>query len=279
MLDQFYTRKEVARDCLRDFRRKTDFLGGASFFVEPSAGDGAFYDLLPHGRKIGLDMDPRHADILRRDFLQWRDLLPCRSADAVVVGNPPFGKRGAMAVRFFQKAAEIADTIAFIVPVIFRKHFIHKQLPKSWRWIHAKPLAREAFVRPNGKVYAVNTEFQIWTRTPTRHKNRRLFAPPPIKHDDFDMWQYNNTREALKVFDNDFDFAVPCQGWQDYTRRETDAKHCERRKQWMLLKPKTVRARDLLYEGIDYEILAIKHTTTTPGFRKGDLIAEYQRIA
>ena len=278
MLDQFYTRRDAARACLRSLRRETRFLGDSPFFIEPSAGDGAFYDLLPD-KKIGLDIASPRADILRGDFLQWRSALPCGREEIVVVGNPPFGKRGALAVQFFQKAAEIADVIAFIVPVIFRKYFIHKRLPTGWRWIHATPLKRDSFILPNGKPYAVHAEFQIWTRTATRHKDRRLFTPPPIRHEDFDMWQYNNTKEARKVFDEDFDFAVPCQGWQDYARRETDAANCEKHKQWILLKPKHDRARHALYDAIDYAALAIKHTTTTPGFRKGDLVAEYERIA
>ena len=277
-MDQFYTQRQVAAECwgnlvpvLRDLG-----LDEGAFFLEPSAGDGAFYDLLPPGQRVGFDIAPHHPDIVRRDFLRDDDaLLKIPDSNLVVVGNPPFGKRGKLAVDFFRRAAQEADTIAFIVPVIFRKHFIHKQLPPDFRWIYSMPLARSSFRTITGKDYSVNTEFQIWTRIDSSLINRRLTAPPPIHHSDFVMWQYNNTRDALKVFTNPFDFAVPCQGWQDYSRRETTASHCEKHKQWMLFKANSYAAFVRLHDEINYESLALRNTTSTPGFRKGDLVEEY----
>ena len=91
------------------------------------------------------------------------------------------------------------------------------------------------------------------------------------------MWQYNNTREALRVFRQDFDFAAPCQGWQDYSRGETEADACEKHKQWMLIRLRHPLARKRLLEEIDYGELALRTATSVPGFRKGDLVLEYQR--
>ena len=89
------------------------------------------------------------------------------------------------------------------------------------------------------------------------------------------MWQYNNTPDALKVFQNPFDFAVPCQGWQDYSRRETDEKQCEKSKQWILLKAKNPTVLAQLMK-IDYGHLAQECATAVPGFRKGDLVKAYK---
>ncbi len=77
------------------------------------------------------------------------------------------------------------------------------------------------------------------------------------------------------MFNEPFDFAVPCQGWQDYRRREQDPNLCEKHKQWMLFKPQNELSRARLYEEIDYERLAFKSATAIPGFRKGDLVQEY----
>ncbi len=280
-MDQFYTDAEVARDCLDELRNILPDLGLNSdiTFIEPSAGDGVFYELLPAGHRIGFDIEPRHPEIIRRDYLTERSVPRVFSADStVVVGNPPFGKRGRLAVQFFTRAAEEACTIGFIVPVIFRKYFIHRQLPEGFRWIHRARLRRPAFRTPDGRPYDVNAEFQVWTRIPSRHADMRLHTPPPIRHRDFLLWQYNNTREALKVFGNDFDFAVPCQGWQDYSRRPASPDECEKHKQWMLLKARNQTVLRRLREQIDYGALAIENTTTTPGFRKGDLVAEYTAL-
>lgn len=282
-LDQFFTKPCVAVSCWHSvypvLRQLTAKRLEELYFIEPSAGNGVFYDLLPQTARIGIDIEPRRADFLRQDFLTW-NYHPdnYQKKDIVVIGNPPFGKRASMAVKFLNKAGMIADTVAFIVPVVFRKYLIHKLIDPSMRWIYSTSLPSAAFWTDKRDIYKVNTEFQIWTRLNSPHKNRRLFAPPPTKHKDFDMWQYNNTEGAMKVFENPFDFAVPCQGWQDYNRRETEPNRCEKHKQWLLFKAvnKIVWAR--LYEGIDYEALATKNTTSIPGFRKGDLVKEYSRL-
>ena len=275
MLDQYYTKPAVARACWETLLGVLPVRADRARFIEPAAGDGAFFDLLPARRRIGLDVAPRHAGIREQDFLTWERRARDRSLQ-VVVGNPPFGNRGDLAVRFVNKAAEIADTVGFIVPVNFRKFTIHKQLNDELRLIKVQQLPRNSFRLSSGRDYAVNTEFQVWTRVPSGAVNLRQFAPPPIAHRDFLLRQYNNTPEALKVFYDPFDFAVPCQGWQDYSRRERDADRCEKNKQWMLFKAGAGRIRRRLLR-IDYGALALRTGTSTPGFRKNDLVREYAR--
>lgn len=279
-LDQFFTRADVAAQCFGALSETLAKLTPANpqwFFVEPSAGDGAFYDLLPPQRRLGLDIAPRRPEFARADFLTARGITNTPSAQTVVVGNPPFGTRGRLAVDFCRRAAEIADTVAFIVPVIFRKYFIHKQMPEGWRLALTQEIGRQAFYTPDGKPFGVNAEFQVWTKYPGE-ENKRVFTPPPIAHPDFKMRQYNNTKAALKHFDAPFDFAVPCQGWQDYSRRETRADKCEKNKQWILFDAPDKKIRARLREELNFKELALKHTTSVPGFRKGDVVAEYSRV-
>ncbi|BBM88518.1 hypothetical protein COTS27_00199 [Spirochaetota bacterium] len=284
-LDKFYTKREVAALCWEQsvplLQKITHKNVNNLFFIEPSAGQGDFYDLLPGKahRKIGIDLASLRPDFIKTDFLNWdyktQRLPRSSSRTTVVIGNPPFGHRGQVAVKFINKAATIADTIAFIVPVIFRKYFIHKLINEDLQWIYAEDLPRGAFYTDKKQTYEVNTEFQVWTRLKSSYKNKRLYEPPPIKHDDFIMHQYNNTKQALKVFNNDFDFAVPSQGWQDYTRRETKEAKCEKHKQWMLFKAPNQTIFERLYKGINYKTLAMKNVTSIPGFRKGDVVKEY----
>ena len=279
-LDQFYTKPETAQKCWNKFLPIVEKLTNSKslFFIEPSAGDGAFYDLLPINKRVGMDVCPRHKYVVKRDFLQCRYCSPADAKHTAAIGNPPFGKRGKLAVDFVNKAFVMADTVAFIVPVIFRKYFIHKQIAANARLIYSITLPPCSFRTISKEDHCVNTEFQIWTKLPSRHKNKRLFLPPPISHPHFIMWQYNNTKQALKMFDNPFDFGVPCQGYQDYARREFNAEKCEKHKQWILFKAKNKTVRKRLYDGIDYKALSIKHVTSIPGFRKGDVVQEYMRI-
>ena len=276
MLDQFYTKPEIAKSCFDffiDVTKKEKLFNKNMFFIEPSAGEGSFFDNLPKKRRIGIDIQPKHEEIIKGDFLTWNYKPPYKKR-IVVIGNPPFGKRGQLAIDFFNHSALFADTIAFILPVSFRKYRIHKALNNDFALIATFPLLRNAFYTQNEKNYKVNTEFQVWTKLPISCKNLRLINPPPITHDDFILYQYNNTPEALKMFDKKFVFAVPAQGYQDYTRRETSAGACEKNKQWMLFDADDKEVISRLWN-MDFKKIAYDCGTVVPGFRKNDVIREY----
>ena len=281
-LDQFYTQPAVARKCWRAFGRAAGRLKTSErdyWFIEPAAGCGCFYELLPPRRRIGVDIAPRKLPgingdgIVRADYLLWQPPAVKRARKYAVIGNPPFGKRGKLAVAFFNHS-DFADLIAFVVPVSFRKYFIHRQLCADYSLIAREPLANDSFCTPDGKDYAINAEFQVWTRLPHRLKDKREYSPAPIAHNDFEMRQYNNTRQALPMFDAPFDFAVPCQGYQDYSRRVTRAEQCEKNKQWILFSANNRAIRNRLLK-MDFAALAYECATATPGFRKNDVVKRY----
>ncbi|TSC89219.1 MAG: hypothetical protein G01um10143_600 [Parcubacteria group bacterium Gr01-1014_3] len=272
-LDQYFTKSDVANRCLELLYDKLPGIRNKSF-IEPSAGNGSFYSILPKSRRIGLDIAPQSPDIKRADFLSWE---PKRSSQDkyVIVGNPPFGHRSKLAIDFFNHSADIANTIAFIVPRQFEKYSVHSKLNKDFRLIHSQELAENSFYTPSGKDFAVRCVFQVWTRNETEHENMRILEAPPIVHPDFEMYQYNNTPDALKFFDKDWDFAVPRQGYEDYTRREKHKNRCELNKQWIMFKVKTEQARDRLFN-FDFFSLAKKNTMVY-GFGKADVVMEYSK--
>ena len=165
-LDQFYTQPEVAEKCWRAFLRVAEIDLSDYWFIEPAAGCGSFYQLLPSQRRIGLDIAPQKLTgegIIQTDYLKWR---PKDKQKYIVIGNPPFGKRGKTAVEFFNHSA-YADFIAFVVPASFRKFFMHRRLHDRYALIARETLHKKSFQTPDGKDYSVNAEFQIWTRLPT----------------------------------------------------------------------------------------------------------------
>ena len=112
--DQFFTPKSIAEYCYRKVCEivKPD---DETLFVEPSAGNGVFFDLLPKGRRVGLDIEPKHPEVETKDFLDYT----LDKKNVVVIGNPPFGLRGNLALRFINHAYSFADYVAFILPPLF----------------------------------------------------------------------------------------------------------------------------------------------------------------
>ncbi|MBI2446608.1 MAG: SAM-dependent methyltransferase [Parcubacteria group bacterium] len=242
------------------------------FFVEPSAGSGSFLNLLNPKKRLGLDIEPRGKNIRKQNFLEWQYDGRGKN-NVVIIGNPPFGRRAKLAIKFFNKSAEFAHTIGFIVPVQFKKYSVHSKLDSSFKLIAEKFLPENSFVTENGNDFDVNCVFQIWTKKDTMLRNKRILSAPPIKHPNFEIYQYNNTKEALKVFQHGFDFAVPRQGYEDYTRREFNAQRLEKNKQWVLFKARDEETKKNLIK-LDFTKLAQKNTVV-PGFGKADVVEEY----
>ena len=283
--DQFYTQDSVAETCLEmtlDFLKKSDIEN--PFFFEPSAGDGAFLRALKKENKkyFACDIEPRSEEILQADFLQT-DLIhqlkiSAKKNKIIVIGNPPFGKKGKSASAFINRAFLYSDTVAFVLPIQFNKYSGHNQIIKEAKLILNEPLPHESFVFM-GKPYAVRCCFQIWTTAGTPLKDLRIKNSPITKHEDFEMWQYNCTEEALKFFDKErykWDFAVARQGFKDYSVKETDPEKLDRRIQWIFFRAKNKEILERLKK-IDFVKLSLKNSTI-PGFGKADVVEYYTKL-
>lgn len=157
--DQFFTPSSVAEHCWKVFNEKIPIDGYT--FIEPSAGDGSFLKLLPQG-SIGLDIEPRAEGIVKQDYLSWTP--PPKKY--IVIGNPPFGLRGHLALKFINHSAEFADYVAFILPQLFESD--GKGSPRKrvigYNLIHSEKLST-MFYTPEGADVEVNGVFQIWSRS------------------------------------------------------------------------------------------------------------------
>jgi predicted RNA methylase len=272
-LDKYYTKDDVATACLE---RYLPLVPQEAKLIEPSAGGGSFMRAAAAaGREIhGFDILPEDTGIIKLDFLEddVRDHLDIQ--DAVFVGNPPFGKKGLLAIAFINKCLELGGTVGFVLPVQFRKWSAQKQIIKGASLIMDEDLPEEAFSF-NGKPYALRCSFQVWSTRHPQSKDLRMHMSPPTTHDDFEMWQFNRTKEAEKFFDYDWDFAVPRQGFYDYSFKALKKEDCDRKKQWIFFKAKTPEILERL-KAIDFTSLS-KLNSGTPGFGKADVIKEYTK--
>ena len=167
--EQFYTTPKLASHCFNIFNKISSNLGinlDEYTFLEPSAGSGAFFDLMPTDRRIGLDISPSakaSKDITKIDYFDW---VP-PDTKIVVIGNPPFGLRGHLALKFINKSVAFADLIGFILPQLFNsdgKGASQKRISPYLRLAHTEDLSGNSFLLPNGSLVNVRTIFQVWSR-------------------------------------------------------------------------------------------------------------------
>lgn len=278
-LDKFYTSRAAAKKCI-DFLQENVALPKDVLYLEPSAGGGVFLEFL--NNYIALDIAPEEDHIIQQDFLTYTP----NTNNFITIGNPPFGKRSKLAIEFFNKAAEMSDIIAFIVPASFMKWSVQKALDSNFCLRAYFYLSPNSFTA-NGEEYSVRTVFQVWVKKNSQYDsgaNLRLQKQPPISHPDFQIWQYNATSAAEKVVEEDWKYATYRQGYHDYnqlfTRNKYDyIKECmtgERKQQFFFIKPLSVEAESIILS-MDFNSLA-ERNTATPGFGKGDFVSYYTEL-
>ena len=161
--DSYFTSTETAKKCVDIVMDKIDTKGFT--FLEPSAGSGAFYDLLPEDRRIGIELFNRRKDFIKQDYLTWYP--EDNSNKYIVIGNPPFGVRGAYALAFVNRSLLFAEYVAFILPMSFHSNGKGSNMKRveNGHLIFSQVLEKESFYSPdNNKEIKVNTLFQIWKR-------------------------------------------------------------------------------------------------------------------
>lgn len=109
-LDKYYTSTELAKYCIE---KTYEIIGkeNITHVIEPSAGNGSFSSQIDCD---AYDIEPEEKNIIKQDYLELS--LEYKSG-RLVIGNPPYGSRNILSVRFFKKSIEIADYISFIMPI------------------------------------------------------------------------------------------------------------------------------------------------------------------
>lgn len=262
--EAYFTSPKLASQCFDALAAQFD-LESFELLVEPSAGDGVFLDLMPEDRRIGIDLHPRHPEIVQQDFLLWRpDFADGR---VLVLGNPPFGQRAAIAVRFLEHAATFADVIALILPRSFNKDTFQRRVPAFFHLVYARD-CDDYFLLGN-KEHEVKTVFQVWERRDVR----RVQISRPTEHPHFVMRHAHLSRtssEALDRLREDFEFTLPQVGARFSPR---DVRSVDRGSHWFI-KPQVPGVREV-FDRLDFGFLAnmnVAHTSLS----KADIVQAYE---
>ena len=121
----------------------------------------------------------------------------------LVIGNPPFGKgyMNPLAKGFFNKAAEFAEVIAFIVPAKWHTAWkVHFQLDESYGLYMSEMLPKGSFLL-DGKEYDVPCCMQVWSKVPPRgYEDLRRRKRPATRHEDVEMvLTCDNVKRVVEV--------------------------------------------------------------------------------
>ena len=191
--NEFFTKKEVAKYCYDCFVKFLEIhkIDLAQYtFIEPSCGDLSFYELMPKDSRIGIDLEYKNDEILCENFLGFAPNggESNESKKYIVLGNPPFGLRGNLALRFINHSSDFgngsyADFVAFILPPLFDSDGkgSPKKRVRDFTLVHSEKLPLDSFVYPNGKGVEVATLFQIWAHKRLIENKTLNIAPNPPK--------------------------------------------------------------------------------------------------
>lgn len=252
-LDQFYTKKHIAVNCYKRTALIVDENNTVfDSWLEPSAGTGAFYELLP-SNKIGVDLDPKFEGVILHDFLTYN----LEDKKFIAIGNPPFGKNSSLAIKFFNKCAEQSVLIAFIVPKTFKKLSTLRQLNPFFLLIYEEDIPPFSF-EFNEKDYDVPCVFQIWKK----NENRREKIEFLKTHSDFSFV----TKDAA-------DFAIQRVG-VNAGKVKSDFHACAPPSHYF------IKADDLtktVFENINWDSVKF-NTAGNPSISKHELIVLYENF-
>jgi hypothetical protein len=182
--DQFFTPVDTAKHCFDLFCNVIEKYGEDKtmfHYIEPSAGDGSFLKVLPPNT-IAMDIEPKHESIIEQDYLDWK---PASNHGYTVFGNPPFGLRGHMALKFINHSYEFADYVCFILPQLFESDGkgVPRKRVKGYNLIFSEKIESN-FYEPSKNEVKINTIFQIWSK---HHMNT-----------EYDIKDYTN--DVMKIY-------------------------------------------------------------------------------
>lgn len=164
-----------------------------TIFIEPSAGMGSFCKHLPKNT-ICIDIDAslkkKFPHYYISDFLhitpEMIDLVNVDPSKVVVIGNPPFsaskkeenrargivlGGSKNMALHFINHASTMADTVAFVLGLNFRRPSIRDRINPELHLVYEEILSsryntefKTEYKLHDKNVNTIATVFQIWQR-------------------------------------------------------------------------------------------------------------------
>lgn len=275
--DQFFTPQTTATYCHAKFSEILNKYNDSEkeyTYIEPAAGKGSFLKILPEDRRIGFDIEPGCDEIVKQDFLDWN---PSENKKFVVIGNPPFGLRGQLALKFMNHSSQFADYVCFILPQLFESD--GKGVPRKrvigLNLLHSEKLDTN-FESPTGKIVNVECIFQVWSKY---HKNDRYnivkMDSPNIKiYSLSDGDSPSTTRNKKMFYKCDAYLPSTCFGKENMKNYDSfDVLPGRRGYGVVFLTDK--KENILKFKSIDWSIVAFLSTNSAYNIRSSQIIGKF----
>lgn len=185
--DKYYTPISVANHC---WDVVLDVIGKDNIteIIEPSCGDGAFYHHKTEVPHFGFDIEPHcnYHNVTKVDYLAVEmTYLPGR----LIIGNPPYGRCMNLAQKFYKKSVEVADYIAFILPI---GQLNNSSSLYEFDLIHSEDLGKQLYTDR-----ILHCCFNVYRRPTDAEVNGK----PTKKLKDVTIWRQDCKGYAAKEYD------------------------------------------------------------------------------
>lgn len=117
--DKYYTPKDIVDKCM-EILKQTINTQEIDCVIEPSQGNGQFINAIEStfdSDKFYLDLIPQHEGVKEQDYLEYNIEEIQGYKNILVLGNPPYGTRNTLSLRFFKKSIQFQEYVAFILPI------------------------------------------------------------------------------------------------------------------------------------------------------------------
>lgn len=264
-LEQYFTTDKLVDKCVYVIQSLYDF-DKFDLIVEPSAGDGAFLNRLPHQSTLAIDIEPRHPSIEKADFLSWK---PQKVGRILTVGNPPFGIRASLATKFLLHACEFSEVVAFILPRSYKKYTMQERVPRNFHLV--EEFECQDFRKPNGTPIKVPCVFQIWEKRDALREEEKQ----ETSHPDFEMYHRHmskTTEEERRKLREDYHFTIPQVG-TNFSPRDVNSVSTGSH---FFIRTKSPQVTELFYK-LDFSFLNGTFTRLA-SLSKKDIVRAYKEV-
>lgn len=235
--DKYYTPPDLAKYIVN---KTQEIIGKENIteYIEPSAGAGVFLDVFDNmgiTNYVAYDIEPEDdkGRIIKQDYLTV-DLEYKKGR--CVIGNPPFGNRNTLSVRFYKKSIELCDYISFILPI---SQYNNNQQMYEFDLVYSKDLGLSYFTDRN-----IHCCFNIYK------KNNFKLNDKPI-YNFKDLIIKERRRTGNENIPDKYDYAI-C-GWGASIGKEIDFEGQYANEKYIIINNKTYKEKIIdLIKNVDW---------------------------